>query len=151
MYCCNDYPNQQPSAALPAFGTAQRNDFPFIGYDRASELAPLAVARAGAFPRDPMDQRLMAAVNNGQITLQPRHINPAGDGSALPFATAPVAPTDSDGDGMPDAWELANGLNPAVQDHNGSQLSMSALGVPGYTNLEVYLHGLSEQRIREGR
>lgn len=151
MYCCNDYADQQPSAALPAFGTAQRNDFPFIGYDRASELAPLAVARAGAFPRDPMDQRLMAAVNSGQITLQPRHINPAGDGSALPFTTAPAAPTDSDGDGMPDAWELANGLNPAVQDHNGSQLSMSMLGVPGYTNLEVYLHVLSEQRIREGR
>jgi hypothetical protein len=52
---------------------------------------------------------------------------------------------------MPDAWETARGLNPFVQDHNGTQLSMRWIGVPGYTNLEVYLHELSEQRIREGR
>ena len=51
---------------------------------------------------------------------------------------------------MPDTWETANGLNPQAQDHNGTQLSMPVLGMPGYTNLEVYLHVLSEQRLREG-
>ncbi|MBD8983427.1 MAG: polysaccharide lyase, partial [Bacteroides cellulosilyticus] len=44
---------------------------------------------------------------------------------------------DSDGDGMPDAWELANGLNPndpsdAVKDCNGD----------GYTNIEKYINGM---------
>ena len=151
VYCCNDYPEQQPGNTLPFFGSPQRHDFPFIGYDRASDLTALAVARAGAFPRDPMDQRLMGAIERGQIDLRPRHTNPAGDGSALPFATPPQPPTDSDGDGMPDAWELAQGLNPSAHDHNGTQLSMSLIGVPGYSNLEVYLHTLSEQRIREGR
>ncbi len=151
MYCCNDYPDAQPPATLPGFAVAQRHNFPFIGYDRAEHLAPLAVARAGAFPRDPMDRRLMDAVARGQISLQPRHINPAGDGSALPFTVPPAPPADSDGDGMPDAWETAHGLNPLAQDHNGTQLSMAVIGVPGYTNLEVYLHELSEQRIREGR
>lgn len=151
MYCCNDYPDAQPPATLPGFAVAQRHNFPFIGYDRAEHLAPLAVARAGAFPRDPMDRRLMDAVARGQISLQPRHINPAGDGSALPFTEPPAPPADSDGDGMPDAWETAHGLNPLAQDHNGTQLSMAVIGVPGYTNLEVYLHELSEQRIREGR
>lgn len=151
MYCCNDYPDAQPPATLPGFAVAQRHNFPFIGYDRAEHLAPLAVARAGAFPRDPMDRRLMDAVARGQISLQPRHINPAGDGSALPFTEPPAPPADSDGDGMPDAWEIAHGLNPLAQDHNGTQLSMAVIGVPGYTNLEVYLHELSEQRIREGR
>lgn len=151
MYCCNDYPEQQPNAALPSFGVTQRNDFPFIGYDLAGNLAPMAVARAGAFPRDPMDRRLMDAVERGQISLSLRNANPAADGSALPFVTAPQPPADSDGDGMPDAWELAHGLNPLLQDHNGTQLSMSEIGVAGYTNLEVYLHTLSEQRIREGR
>jgi len=151
MYCCNDYPDAQPPASLPGFSVGQRHNFPFIGYDRAEHLAPLAVARAGAFPRDPMDRRLMDAVARGQISLQPRHINPAGDGSALPFTTPPAPPADTDGDGMPDAWETAHGLNPLVQDHNGTQLSMPMIGVPGYTNLEVYLHELSEQRIRDGR
>ena len=149
MYCCNDYPDQQPQNSLPFFGTALRHNFPFIGYDLARDLAPLAVLRTGAFPRDPMDRRLMDAVERGQIALQPRHINPARDGSALPFATAPLPPADSDGDGIPDTWELTHGLNPSVQDHNGTQLSMPLVGVPGYTNLEVYLHELSEQRIRE--
>ncbi|MEN9396950.1 MAG: hypothetical protein RLZ81_1480 [Pseudomonadota bacterium] len=151
MYCCNDYPAYLPSATPPGFAVPQRHAFPFIGYNQAWELAPLAVLRAGAFPRDPMDQRLMGAVDRGQITLQPRDVNPAGDGSALPPGAAPAAPADTDGDGMPDAWETARGLNPFVQDHNGTQLSMQWLGVPGYTNLEVYLHELSEQRIREGR
>lgn len=44
---------------------------------------------------------------------------------------------DTDGDGMPDAWEVANGLNPndssdAVLDCNGD----------GYTNIEKYIHGI---------
>ena len=151
MYCCNDYPEHAANPAMPFFGTPERHDFPFIGYDQAGDLAPRAMLRAGAFPRDPMDRRLMDAVERGQIALQPRHINPAGDGSALPFSTAPLPPQDSDGDGMPDAWEQAHGLNPGAQDHNGQELSMPLIGVPGYTNLEVYLHELSEQRIREGR
>lgn len=44
---------------------------------------------------------------------------------------------DSDGDGMPDAWEKKYGLNPkdpsdAVQDCNGD----------GYTNIEKYINGI---------
>lgn len=37
------------------------------------------------------------------------------------------------------------------REHNGGQLSRARLGVEGYTNLAVYLHELSELRIREGR
>jgi hypothetical protein len=123
-----------------------------MGYTSAVDLPALSVLHAGAFPRDHMDKRLMQAVAQREITLTPRHINPAGDGSALPWANGtqpPAAPPDTDGDGMPDAWETANGLNPQAQDHNGTQLSMPLLSIPGYTNLEVYLHMLSEQRVRE--
>jgi hypothetical protein len=151
MYCCNDYPDQTPASTLPAWAAPSRHNFPFISYTDAVNLAPLAVARAGSFPRDPMDQRLMGAVERGEIAPQARSINPAGDGSALPVGIAQAAPADSDGDGMSDAWEVERGLNPSVQDHNGTQLSLQWLGVAGYTNLEVYLHELSEQRIRQGR
>lgn len=43
----------------------------------------------------------------------------ANDAFDLDFDPAhpSVAPVDSDEDGMPDAWELEHGLNPAVQDH----------------------------------
>jgi hypothetical protein len=45
---------------------------------------------------------------------------------------------DSDKDGMPDEWEIANGLNPndpsdAVKDCTGD----------GYTNIEKYINGIS--------
>lgn len=48
---------------------------------------------------------------------------------------------DSDGDGMPDAWEIANGLNPndptdAVKDCNGD----------GYTNIEKYINGIDTKK-----
>lgn len=48
---------------------------------------------------------------------------------------------DSDGDGMPDAWEKKNGLNPndpsdAVKDCNGD----------GYTNIEKYINGIDTKK-----
>jgi hypothetical protein len=149
MYCCNDFAEQQVPQSPPEHAISQRHDFPAIGYNTAYDLPALSLLRAGAFPRDPMDLRLMQAIQNREIVLQPRNINPAGDGSALPPGGAPAAPVDSDGDGMPDSWETARGLDPSVQDHNGTGLSVPWLGVPGYTNLEVYLHELSELRIRE--
>ncbi|MCM1356296.1 MAG: thrombospondin type 3 repeat-containing protein [Staphylococcus sp.] len=45
---------------------------------------------------------------------------------------------DSDNDGMPDAWELANGLNPNdPSDANGDCTG------DGYTNIEKYINGIS--------
>jgi hypothetical protein len=44
---------------------------------------------------------------------------------------------DSDGDGIPDAWEKRNGLNPGdAADRNGDRDG------DGFTNLEEYLNGL---------
>lgn len=47
------------------------------------------------------------------------------------------APLDTDNDGMPDAWEIANGLNPNVSD----ALAVSTTHAP-YLNIEVYINGL---------
>ncbi len=46
------------------------------------------------------------------------------------------APLDSDHDGIPNYWELANGLDPMNYD-DGRIITGS-----GYSNLELYLHGL---------
>ena len=48
---------------------------------------------------------------------------------------------DSDGDGMPDEWEIKNGLNPfdpndALLDCNGD----------GYTNIEKYINGIDTKK-----
>ena len=56
--------------------------------------------------------------------------------SAWPTLESTEAPVDTDGDGMPDEWETANGLNP------NSKADGSALHESGYTNVEVYLNSL---------
>lgn len=61
----------------------------------------------------------------------------AGSGwSAWPLLNSLPKPTDSDQDGMPDAWETANGLNP---DNSSDR---NKLNSEGYTMLEVYLNSL---------
>ena len=58
------------------------------------------------------------------------------DWSAWPTLNSTTAPTDTDGDGMPDSWEVANGLNPNdASDGN-------TVGDDGYTNLENYMNSL---------
>ncbi len=68
--------------------------------------------------------------------------NPANDALLPAYSGAPpAAPADTDGDGMPDAWEIVRGLNPNAANHNASHLSTR-----GYTDLEVYLQELSDLR-----
>jgi hypothetical protein len=55
---------------------------------------------------------------------------------------------DDDGDGIDDAWERQNGLDPTREgDGRETHLSRSMLGVDGYTNLEVPLHELASARL----
>lgn len=61
----------------------------------------------------------------------------------LTYVKGTVA-TDTDGDGMPDTWEAAKGLDPNNQD-DGAEDSGN-----GYTNLEVYLNSLVAD-ITEGQ
>ena len=48
-----------------------------------------------------------------------------------------TAAADSDGDGMPNAWETKHGTNPAVANNNGD------FDFDGYTDLEEYLNDLA--------
>lgn len=50
------------------------------------------------------------------------------------------APSDTDNDGMPDAWEEANGLN----KNSADALEVSTSHAP-YLNIEVYINGLTNE------
>jgi hypothetical protein len=54
-----------------------------------------------------------------------------------PGAELPRALRDSDGDGMPDAWEQEHGLNP-----NDAADGAADRDSDGYTNVEEYLNSL---------
>ena len=149
FYCCNDFcmPGNNPNTDLGVCTRrTSRFGYPGVTLDPAANLPAVLGAEAGAFPRDAQDQRLSGALISGTLDSTPvdstDHYNDA-------FVTLPAssAPADADNDGMPDYWETAHGLDNGVQDHNGTVLSVALTGTPGYTNLECYLHCLSEYLI----
>lgn len=120
-------------------------------YDTAS-AARLVISRAGALPRDEMDNLIMSQVKtfgNGPTGTGAGTAGP--DGSLYTSQTQTglgnngygtiaggVAPLDTDGDGMPDYWETAVGLDPN-NANDATNLTLS-----GYTQLEIYLNWLAE-------
>ena len=145
FYCCNDYPAETSPDATSRRAQARttRHPFPTITYTPTDQLRVVLLNTAGAWPRDPMDTRLMSFVAANTLSGAATDTNPAGD-ALLPAFTGspPAAPVDTDSDGMPDAWEIAKGTNPNVVNTNARTLS-----AVGYTDLEVYLNELSTIRI----
>ncbi|MBK8562136.1 MAG: T9SS type A sorting domain-containing protein [Saprospiraceae bacterium] len=155
FYCCNDFNLYNPN---PDNGVAtlrsSRFGYPGISYTPTGNLEGYIFENVGAFNahssmgRDSMNRRLMKFINNNSIDPQPVDGEDYyHDAFLLDFTTPPAAPTDTDNDGMPNAWEnlyAAYGLDPNVADHNGTQLSVPLTGVAGYTNLECYLNLLAE-------
>ncbi|WP_161600491.1 Ig-like domain-containing protein [Mycolicibacterium hodleri] len=145
FYCCNDYSSvtDPDTSSQAAQKLTSRHPFPAITYTPTDMLRTVLLNTAGAWPRDPMDIRLLQSVATNTISAAPPNTNPAGDALLPPYTgAAPSAPVDTDADGMPDAWEIAKGLDPNVPNHNATDLSPQ-----GYTDLEVYLHELSASRV----
>ncbi|MBF0493484.1 MAG: hypothetical protein HQM15_11995 [Deltaproteobacteria bacterium] len=153
-YCCNDFKLYGGDQLMPDWAVSLPNSFvaPHISFTpqpSGISLIDSIYKTAGAFPRDPMDRRLMSSVCSGNIDPTVVNINPTatasnpGGDSFLMDPAAP-SPVDTDGDGMPDAWEIAHGLNPNLADNNGTNLSTE-----GYTNLEVYLNERMNQLIAQ--
>lgn len=83
------------------------------------------------------DSKLAGGIINSQEDLKPA--GAGSDWSAWPTLNSTAAPTDTDGDGMPDAWEDTHGLN-----KNDATDGTSYSEGSGYTNVEVYLNSLVE-------
>ena len=109
----------------------------------AEQAYELVLENAGAsLKRDAVDERVITTVRNKTYTAPGSRgstngiIDSQADVGGWPELQSLPAPTDTDNDGMPDAWEQQNGLNPNdAADRNGIHTS-------GYTNLEMYLSSL---------
>ena len=111
--------------------------------------------------RDAVDERYMREVKNGTATYTGTVTGKGGlidlinDPSGTQDAALPSFPAlasnsrpagyDTDADGMPDAWELANGLNPN-NAADGKTYTIDAKG--WYTNLEVYMNSIVEDIVK---
>ncbi|WP_219932459.1 pectate lyase [Perlabentimonas gracilis] len=99
----------------------------------------LLLKRAGvSHRRDAVDQRIINNITNRSFTYGNMGIiDSQNDTEGWPALESLPPLLDSDGDGIPDEWELNHGLNPNnPKDGNSTSLDGS------YTNLEVYLNSL---------
>lgn len=146
FYCCNDFYQDHPNTNLGVANLrTMRHDFPSITYTPTAELIADLGAKVGAFPRDEMDIRLMAHIQNGNIDPLSNNMDHYED--AFKIKNEKIGPLDSDNDGMPDYWEELHGLDMNIQDYNSTSLSNSIYGISGYTNLECYLNCLSDALV----
>lgn len=124
----------------------------------ADEAFSKVLAYSGAsLYRDEIDARYMeeaktgTAKYKGSITQSPGIIDKVSDVNGYTEANfgkgSRPADFDTDNDGIPDAWETANGLNP----NDASDALTYSLDSKGYyTNLEVYANSLVENIMKQG-
>ena len=106
--------------------------------------------------RDNVDARYMEEVNTGTATYIGSVTGKEGlidivadvDGyTELNFGTGSRPEGfDTDNDGMPDEWEIANGLNPNDDSDAGQKTIDTERG--WYTNIEVYLNSIVEHIVK---
>lgn len=148
VYGNTDFFRHHPNTEVgDAIRLQQRHPYAPVSYTSSDGLINYMIDNVGAFPRDAMDRRLIGSLERNEIDPTHRGVRPANDGHLFDWITPPIPPLDSDDDGMPDWWELHNGLNPLVQDHNGKGLSVKYTGIVGYDNLECYLNRLSDHYV----
>ena len=123
---------------------ATRFAYPDSTPDTADNAYAKAIATSGAMPwaRSPIDKRIIDTVLTFTGTAPITAPN-AAEWASLTSGSVTTRPAgwDTDGDGMPNAWEAKRGTNPNVADNNGFVAGND------YTNLENYLNSLSAQAV----
>lgn len=122
--------------------TAYRTTTPPLGTSRitvddVSQIKDIVFSETGAGAvvphRDSVDLRAIQtfASNSG------KWISSESEVGGWPSLASGTPPADTDRDGMPDTWEVAQGLNP--QDSSDGNKDRNS---DGYTNVEEYINGL---------
>ncbi|MGC4093198.1 MAG: pectate lyase [Polyangiaceae bacterium] len=121
--------------------TAPSVAFPPVPAMTAQEAVAYVRAHAGtSLSRDPVDDYVMnelASFGKSGKTISDEAS--LGIPNVVGNIAGGTAPKDTDQDGMPDAWEQSNGLNPSnAADRNADRNG------DGWTNLEEYINSLAK-------
>jgi pectate lyase len=131
-------------------GSKRQTVFPFapVTTQPAEEAFQSILKEVGAsFRRDTLDARIVQNVRDRTgrtIDVQggfPHGTKYEQTVKAWPALQSLPAPKDSDSDGMPDEWEVKNGLNPS----NSTDASLNTID-KHYTNIEVYINHLTTSK-----
>ena len=121
-------------------------------FDKVLEFAGASKDRDDVDLRYAEETLSGTALYKGSVTGKGGRIDLVSDVEGYTEATFPTGKHpvgyDSDNDGIPDAWEIANGLDP----HNADDALLYTLDPKGwYTNLEVYANSLVEEQVKLSR
>ncbi len=116
-----------------------------IGIQTAQAAYEAVLANAGVLlpVRDAVDTRIVSETATGTAYKQGATsgkygiIDSPAEVGGWPNYASGTAAADSDHDGMPDSWELANSLNP------NDETDRNTVNGQGFTMLEVYLNSIS--------
>jgi hypothetical protein len=112
-----------------------------VHVDPAEKIVELIAAQAGdSLCRDAVDARLVGDLRS--LGTRGKTIADESEVGGLPPVVEGKAPLDSDGDGIPDAWETKHRLD--LHDPSDAR----KLDASGYTNLEVYLNELTNAPVK---
>jgi hypothetical protein len=112
-----------------------------IGVTAAAAYAAVIAGAGASLHRDQVDALVISDVTSLGKTgrLWTTQVDTGLANSGYGTLAGGTAPVDTDGDGMPDAWETRYGLNPSsAADANGD------FDHTGYTNIEKYINGLAD-------
>jgi len=127
-------------------GRAEKpHDAPPVKTHSAERARDLVLAHAGCLPRDAVTRRTIEEVRTGTGSWGAA----MPEGGLMAGLTPGKAPADSDGDGMPDAWEKAHGLDPNTADNNKIVPAGASPGDrhKGYTYIEYYINDCADRLI----
>ena len=137
---------QSSKTVYPSAFHPKQNAFDYEEYRTPVESADKAyrhvLSKAGTIHRDAIEQRIVEEVKNGTARYHGTQgsagfIDSPADAEGWSQYAAIAAVADNDHDGMDDAWELKNGLDPKDSADRNKVFSKE-----GYTALEVYLNSL---------
>jgi hypothetical protein len=111
----------------------------------AEEAYRLVLAGSGCFPRDRVTKRTIQEVADGKGKWGRNAPAHPDDEWFLEGLEREKAVPDSDGDGIPDDWEEARGLD--KRNPNDCTRVMAS----GYTAIEEYINERADSLLREGR
>ena len=124
--------------ATPEPLVTSRYGYPSVTTTSAAQAYDDVLDNSGATlpKRDVADQQTVQGVRDrtGRIIDDPSEVG------GYPVLNSTTPPTDTDADGMPDAWEADNGL-----DANDATDAVADADGDGYTNVEEYLNGLVDE------